>query len=108
MTKKKKWRFPKDRVKLHALLEKREQDLMDLQEEVEELRRVTMEADHAAINTVADEYNVTPEEFQAYIEAIRNQRTPSPDMEAIARSVAESASDPDDDDEKEDIADEDD
>ena len=36
---KKKKRYPTDRLKLHALLEKKEQDLIELQEEVEELRR---------------------------------------------------------------------
>ena len=35
---KKKKRYPTDRLKLHALLEKKEQDLIELQEEVEELR----------------------------------------------------------------------
>ena len=40
MTEKKRKRYPADRQKLHALLEKREQELIELQEEVEELRRL--------------------------------------------------------------------
>ena len=38
MTEKKKKRYPADRQKLHALLDRREQELLELQEEVEDLR----------------------------------------------------------------------
>ena len=43
MTEKKRKRYPADRQKLHALLEKREQELIELQEEVEELRRLVQQ-----------------------------------------------------------------
>ena len=49
MTEKKRKRYPADRQKLHALLEKREQELIELQEEVEELRRLVQQADSGAL-----------------------------------------------------------
>lgn len=71
MSNMKRKRFPADRTKLHELLEKREQDLIDLQEEVKELRAAVTEADHAAIHVTADAYNVTPEQLRDMLEAIR-------------------------------------
>ena len=69
---KKKRRFPSDRAKLHALLEKREQDLCNLREEVNELREAVTEADHTAIYETADLYNVTPEQLKEMLDAIRS------------------------------------
>ena len=46
MTEKKKKRYPADRQKLHALLDRREQELLELQEEVEDL--------HARVRRLAD------------------------------------------------------
>ena len=63
MTEKKKKRYPADRQKLHALLDRREQELLELQAEVEELRRIVKQADLTAIHTTAELYNVTPEQF---------------------------------------------
>lgn len=67
---KKKKRYPTDRLKLHALLEKKEQDLIELQEEVEELRRLVKQADHTAIHATADMYNVTPEQLAEIMKSI--------------------------------------
>ena len=58
MTEKKRKRYPADRQKLHALLEKREQELIELQEEVEELRRLVQQADCTAIHATAEPYHV--------------------------------------------------
>ena len=71
MSNMKRRRFPADRTKLHELLEKREQDLIDLQEEVKELRTAVTDADHTAIHITADAYNVTPEQLRDMLEAIR-------------------------------------
>lgn len=70
----KKRRFPSDRAKLHALLDKREQDLKDLQDEVRDLRAAVTEADHTAIHVTADAYNVTPEQLKEMLDAIRSGR----------------------------------
>ena len=60
MTEKKRKRYPADRQKLHALLEKREQELIELQEEVEELRRLVQQADRTAIHATAELYQCYP------------------------------------------------
>ena len=73
-TENKKKRYPADRVKLHALLEKKETDLQALTAEVEEIRALTRQADFAAINATAEMYNVTPEEFARYMQAMHDQR----------------------------------
>lgn len=39
MTEKKQKRYPTDRLKLHALLKKKEKELVDLREEVEEISK---------------------------------------------------------------------
>ena len=66
---KKKKRYPADRQKLHALLDKKEQDLLELQEEVAELRRLVQQADRTAIHTTCELYNVTPEQLAAFFKA---------------------------------------
>lgn len=43
MTEKKQKRYPTDRLKLHALLEKKEKELVDLREEVEEIRKLVQQ-----------------------------------------------------------------
>ena len=48
MTEKKKKRYPADRQKLHALLDRREQELIELQAEVEDLRGLVKQADRTA------------------------------------------------------------
>ena len=68
-----------DRLKLHALLEKKEQDLIELQEEVEELRRLVKQADHTAIHATADMYNVTPEQLAEIMKSIFGEK-PLPEL----------------------------
>ena len=63
MTEKKQKRYPTDRLKLHALLKKKEKELVDLREEVEEIRKLVQQADASAINATAAQYNVTPEQL---------------------------------------------
>lgn len=63
MTEKKKKRYPADRQKLHALLDRREQELIELQAEVEDLRGLVKQADRTAIHATAELYNVTPEQL---------------------------------------------
>lgn len=79
MANKKKRRYPTDRLKLHALLEKKEQDLIELQEDVEELRRLVKQADHTAIHTTADMYNVTPEQLAEIMKSIFGEK-PLPEL----------------------------
>jgi len=79
MGEKKKRRFPADRMKLHALLDKREAQLRDLTAEVEELRALTIQADHLAITNATDALNVTPEQFFAFLAAM-NKGTMMPDI----------------------------
>ena len=64
MTEKKQKRYPTDRLKLHALLEKKEKELVRLREEVEEIRKLVQQADASAINATAAQYNVTPEQLR--------------------------------------------
>ena len=68
---KKKKRYPTDRLKLHALLEKKEQ--------VEELRRLVKQADHTAIHATADMYNVTPEQLAEIMKSIFGEK-PLPEL----------------------------
>ena len=74
MTEKKKKRYPADRQKLHALLDRREQELLELQAEVEELRRIVKQADLTAIHTTAELYNVTPEQFAEIMKSMFGDR----------------------------------
>lgn len=54
-------RYPTDRDKLHALLEKKERALADLTVEVKELKERTLEADRTAIIANIEMYSLTPE-----------------------------------------------
>lgn len=72
MTENTQWRFPSDRVKLHAMLQKKNAVLAALTAEVEELRRRTTEADHLAITNIADEFSVTPDQFMRFVQAMQN------------------------------------
>ena len=62
-------RYPTDRLKLHALLEKKEQDLSDLKAEVEDLRARTLEADRTAIIANCELYSLTPELLAEFLKA---------------------------------------
>jgi len=74
MTEKKKKRYPADRQKLHALLGRREQELLDLQAEVEDLRGLVKQADRTAIHATAELYNVTPEQLAEIMKSMFGDR----------------------------------
>lgn len=74
MTEKKKKRYPADRQKLHALLDRREQELIELQAEVEDLRGLVKQADRTAIHTTAELYNVTPEQLAEIMKSMFGDR----------------------------------
>lgn len=74
MTEKKKKRYPADRQKLHALLDRREQELLELQEEVEDLRGLVKQADRTAIHATAELYNVTPEQLAEIMKSMFGDR----------------------------------
>ena len=79
----KKRHFPRDRVKLHELLDKREQDLIDLQDELKDLRAAVTEADHTAIHTTAEAYSVTPDMLKELFEVLQSGKRVPPEL--IAR-----------------------
>lgn len=74
MTEKKKKRYPADRQKLHALLDRRKQELLDLQAEVEDLRGLVKQADRTAIHATAELYNVTPEQLAEIMKSMFGDR----------------------------------
>ena len=76
MTEKKKKRYPADRQKLHALLDRREQEFLELQEEVEDLRGLVKQADRTAIHATAelDNDNVTPEQLAEIMKSMFGDR----------------------------------
>ena len=74
MTEKKKKRYPADRQKLHALLDRREQELIELQAEVEDLRGLVKQADRTAIHATAELHNVTPEQFAEIMKSMFGDR----------------------------------
>ena len=75
MTEKKQKRYPTDRLKLHALLKKKEKELVDLREEVEEIRKLVQQADASA------QYNVTPEQLAEIMKKLYGDKTkPVPEL----------------------------
>lgn len=72
MTHTKKRRFPSDRLKLHALLDKRRQELSELQELVSDLEAAVIEADHTAIHETTDAYSITPDQLSELLAAMRS------------------------------------
>ena len=85
----KKKRYPSDRLKLHALLVKKEQELLDLQSEVQDLRNRVRQADFTAINATAALYNVTPEMFEQIMQAMKGDREQAvPPMPMMTESAA--------------------
>ena len=74
MTEKKKKRYPADRQKLHALLDRREQELIELQAEVEDLRGLVKQADRTAIHATAELYNVSPEQLAEIMKSMFGDR----------------------------------
>ena len=75
MTEKKQKRYPTDRLKLHALLKKKEKELVGLREEVEEIRKLVQQADASAINATAAQYNVTPEQLAEIMKKLYGDKT---------------------------------
>ena len=71
MNENKRKRYPIDRLKLRALLEKKEQEALELQEEVERLRQMVKQADIDALVAVAEMYSLTPEELTQMMISIR-------------------------------------
>lgn len=59
--------YPADRIKLHALLDKKENELRRLTEEVNQLRARVKEADRTAINATCELYALTPEMLSAFL-----------------------------------------
>lgn len=81
MNENKKKRYPADRLKLRALLEKRNLELKELQAEVEHLQQLVKQADLDAINAIAEMYHVTPEELALIMKRLHGDRTePLPDL----------------------------
>ena len=63
MSEMKQKRYPTDRLKLHELLEKREKQLQNLQEDVKTIRQLVKQSDATAITATAELYNITPEQL---------------------------------------------
>ena len=81
MTEKKQKRYPTDRLKLHALLEKKEKELVRLREEVEDIRKLVQQADATAINATAAQYNVTPEQLAEIMKKLYGDKSkPVPEL----------------------------
>ena len=81
MTEKKQKRYPTDRLKLHALLKKKEKELVGLREEVEEIRKLVQQADASAINATAVQYNGTPEQLAEIMKKLSGDKTkPVPEL----------------------------
>ena len=83
-------RYPTDRLKLHALLEKKEQELADLKADVEDLRARTLEADRTAIIANCELYSLTPELLAEFLKAKfgDTERSMVPELPEGARPVA--------------------
>ena len=106
----KKKRYPTDRLRLRAMLEKKEAELLDLEVEVQELRERVKQADYSAINATAAMYHVTPELFEKIMQAMNGGHgqvvPPLPPMtvKATARPVPDAEPDfPDEEDDSIDI-----
>lgn len=98
MTEKKKKRYPADRQKLHALLDRREQELIELQAEVEDLRGLVKQADRTAIHATAEMYNVTPEQLAEIMKSMFGDRlVPELPRDVTAAPQEEEVMDDDDD-----------
>lgn len=81
MEENRKKRYPSDRLRLHALLERKEKELASLQEEVEEIQKLVRQADATAINATAEMYHVTPEQLAEIMrEKFGSRSKPVPDL----------------------------
>ena len=75
--------FSADPAKLHSMLDRKTAELDALTAEVEELRRRVTEADHHALTSTADEFNVTPNQFKRFVEAMQSGLIPDDLMALI-------------------------
>ena len=99
MNENKKKHYPKDRQKLHELLEKKEQELQALQAEVNEIRTRVREADFSAINATAMAYNVTPEQFAEIMQAMQKNRVKAvPDLSTDVKALPDDPEVPEEED----------
>ena len=73
---------------------KKEQESLELQEEVERLRQMVKQADIDALVSVAEMYRLTPEELTAIMGQLHGERT-QPEVE-IPDSVSAVPAEPDD------------
>ena len=88
MNENKKKRYPADRLKLRSLLEKRKLELNELQAEVEHLQQMVKQADLNAINSIAEMYQMTPEELAEIMARLHGDRTePLPEPPGISIAV---------------------
>lgn len=100
MNEKKPRRNTNNRLKLHETLDKKEKELIKLQEEVEELRKLVHQADEMAITSTAAAYGITPEKLDEILHQLYGDKSrQEPDFE---QSVTEAIEEPD---EKEDFID---
>ena len=73
MTEKKQKRYPTDRLKLHALLKKKEKE--------EEIRKLVQQADASAINATAAQYNISPEQMAEIMKKLYGDKSkPVPEL----------------------------
>ncbi len=91
MSEVKKRRYPTDRVKLHAMVDRLESEIADRQERLAEVRKLAKEADNAAIVSMAKVYNVNPDEFKQVMEYMRKHGVPGPDLDFIPDSTEENS-----------------
>lgn len=75
-------RYPADRIKLHALLDKKENELRRLTEEVNQLRARVKEADRTAINATCELYALTPEMLSAFLRTKFGTQDNAPEIPA--------------------------
>ncbi|MBD9171706.1 MAG: hypothetical protein EGP83_00945 [Clostridiales bacterium] len=75
-------RYPADRIKLHALLDKKENDLCRLTEEVNQLRARVKEADCTAINATCELYALTPEMLSTFLSTKFGTQDNAPEIPA--------------------------
>ena len=75
MNETKKKRYQIDRNKLQALLEKKEMELQELSNEVEQLRSRVKQANFDAIAAIAEMYNITPDDLSAIMARIHGNPT---------------------------------
>ena len=72
MAENKKRRYPSGRLKLHAMKDRLETEITERQEMLEEVTRLTRQADNTAIVNTATNYNVTPETFNMIVQALNS------------------------------------